>query len=140
MGNNHYEPCHRPSDQRSGKGQYLNFFLGRIMTKFRNLITQAHFNIINQTLEFLIVKTPKTPTALPKIHKSLIQAPGRPSVSGNACLTDQQVNWLMIIYVPMLLPSCHIFKILVILSGPWIMSMYWRVHGWLRWMLRPSIT
>lgn len=67
-------------------------FLERMTKEYRNLITEAYLKgiIDKKTLEFLNIKTPKTPTlyALPKIHKSLIQPPGRPIVSGIGCLTE----------------------------------------------------
>lgn len=46
--------------------------------------------IDKSTWEFPNTCNPKTPTlyALPKIHKSIDQPPGRPIVSGNGCLTE----------------------------------------------------
>ena len=61
-------------------------------TEFYALVDGAFSQgVVNQdTWEFIRVKYPKIPTfyCLPKVHKRLIDPPGRPIVSGNGALTE----------------------------------------------------
>ena len=66
--------------------------LENFSNKFRTIISRALFQgtIDKDTWKFLNTKDPRVPTfyALPKTHKSLIDPPGRPIISGCAGLTE----------------------------------------------------
>lgn len=70
----------------------IESFLKNCKIKFTELVFQAYNDdLINkETLEFLLIKYPKTPTfyALPKIHKWLKDPLGRPIISRINSLTS----------------------------------------------------
>ncbi|XP_040178452.1 uncharacterized protein LOC120911183 [Rana temporaria] len=70
----------------------------RYETEFYALVDGAFSQgVINQdTWEFIRIKYPKIPTfyCLPKVHKDIVNPPGRPIVSGNGALTENLSMWV----------------------------------------------